>query len=159
MKRTLYFLSLIVAVIAIALLSGCAQLGAVNQKIAQDVESIVAPIRQTTIEDAQAALAIAQAAGDTDAAPCYQDIIDDLSKQGTSVPSINGLLSALEAARTFKAPTVSPKTHKDCAVLVVDAQVVAFKLGIAAVPAVGAVKVQAGAAALKAQAALLTPHP
>lgn len=143
-------------VFAIATIAGCAQLGAVNQKIAQDVQDIVAPIKATTLADAQAALATATAAGDTDAAPCYQDIVDVLSASATSSPpAIVGILSALEAARTFKAPQIPAKLHKDCAVLVIDAQETAFKLGIAAAPVVGGLKVQAGAQALKAEAAAL----
>lgn len=138
-------------------LSGCGAVQTVNAQVAQDLHNIVAPIKQTTLEDAQAALAIANANGDTDAAPCYQDIVDELSKPGaTGLPVVNGVLSALEAARTFKAPTVPAKLHKDCAVLVIDAQETAFKLGIRLAPVAGGLKVQQGAAALKAEGAVLS---
>lgn len=165
MKR--FLLSIAVAAIVLfasapmLMLGGCAAVQSANQQIAQDVHDIVAPIKQATLEDAQAALAIANANGDTDAAPCYQDIVDELSKPGsTGVPAINGLLSTLEAARTFKAPTVPPKLHKDCAVLVIDAQQTAFKLGLRLAPVGGALKVQQGAAALGREAAALqAAHP
>lgn len=138
-------------------MTGCAQVQATNAKIAQDVQNIVAPIQQTTLEDAKAALAIANANGDTDGAACYADIVADLSAQaaaGGPLP-IAGVLSALEAARTFKGVQIPAKTHRDCAVLVVDAQQMAIKLGIQLAPVVGGVKVQAGAAALKTEAAAL----
>lgn len=138
------------------LFTGCAQLQATNTKIAQDVQNIVAPVQQATLADAQAALARAQATGDTDVIPCYQDIVDVLSTPGTvSLPPVVGVLSALEAARTLKPPSLPPKLHRDCAVLVVDAQEMAFKLGLTLAPVAGAVKVQQGAAAVKAEAAAL----
>lgn len=146
-------------------LSGCATIGAANQKIAADVEQVIAPVKAATIADAQACVADANAAGDADGAACCQDIADYLSTQSTAAPQIVGVLSALEVARTFKAPTLPSKLHKDCAVLVVDAQGMALRLGLQLAPVAGGLKVQAGAAALKSEAAALQaaesklPHP
>jgi hypothetical protein len=165
MKHVANFLAILIVVVVIACaygsLTGCAQLQAINGKVVQDIhDTIVAPVQQATLADAQAALAIAKANGDDDAAACYADIADDLIAQGAKgapIP-IMGVLSALETARTFKGISIPPKTHKDCAVLVVDAQKVAFHLGLSAVPIVGGLKVQQAGAALKSEAAALGAH-
>ena len=149
----------LLTLLALCMLCGCAAVQSTNQKIAQDVQNIVEPIKQATITDAQAALADAQAAGDQDGAACFQDIINFLNQQGSAPPQIAGVLSGMEVARTFKAPSLPPQLHKDCAVLVVDAQEMALKLGLTLAPVAGAVKVQAGSAALRSEAAALGAKP
>jgi hypothetical protein len=155
------FILAMFAVCVAMVLTGCSQLQAVNSKVAQDIhDTIVAPVQQATLADAQAALAIANANGDTDAAACYADIVADLSAQSAQggPVAIVGVLSALESARTFKGVQIPAKTHKDCAVLVVDAQKVAFQLGLSAASVVGGIKVQQAGNVLKAEAAALGAH-
>lgn len=150
----------IFAVLAIAflILPGCATVGAANAKIAADVHELVAPIQQATLEDAKAAVVIAQANHDDAAVQCFTDIVNYLQNDpGASVPAINGVLSGLEAARTFRAPSIPENIHKDCAVIVLDAQQAALRLGLRGATVVGGVKVQAGAAALKAAEAAAHP--
>jgi hypothetical protein len=168
MKRILCIAALGAVIALSAGLAGC---GAIQAKINQDVQA-------TTLPDAQAALADAQAAGDTDAAACYQDIIDFLNSLPTSgassePPKVVGLLSALEAGRVLaqaaqngpQLPPIPPKLHKDCAVLIVDAQRTALTLGVdVAALSKGTAFLKAGAAlkregaALKAEAAALGAH-
>ena len=121
----------ILTVAALAALSGCSF-------VAGQVEQAVKPV---ALPDAQAALAMAQQYGDTDAAACYQSIVTYLQDSAApSLPVVNGALSALEAVRIARQhsgdPIVPAEIHRDCAVIIVDAQEVALKLGIRAGAAV-----------------------
>jgi hypothetical protein len=137
----------ILAFTALAFLAGCAQFQA---KLSQDVQAASVP-------DLQAAVADAKAAGDADGAACWQDVLDYVqalptSAAGAPAPTIAGVASALEAARIaatqasvgISVPPIPHQLHKDCAVLIIDAQQLAAKLGISA----GALSKGAGVAKL-----------
>jgi hypothetical protein len=146
----------IATIALLTLLAGCgAQGAAVRANIQADVQQIVAPIQQTTLADAQAAVVIAQASGDQAGVQCFTDIVNYLQNAGPALPAVAGVLSGLEAARTFKGITIPENIHRDCAVIVLDAQQAAIRLGLSLAPVVGGIKVQAGAATLKAEAAAL----
>jgi len=116
--------------IAIALFALAACTPAQQVKVQQDVEKIVAPIQATTLADAQAALAIAVANGDQDGVACFTDVVNFLANPINPLPAVNGVLSALEAARTFKGITIPANIHSHCAVIVLDAPTTALKLGL-----------------------------
>jgi hypothetical protein len=110
------------------LLAGCTP--AQQVKVQQDIEKVVAPIQATTLADAQAALAIAIANNDTDGVQCFTDIVNYLGNPINPLPAVNGVLSALEAARTFKGISIPANIHSHCAVIVLDAPTTALKLGL-----------------------------
>jgi len=118
-----------IALLAIlTLIVGCTP--AQQVKVQQDIEKVVAPIQATTLADAQAALAIAVANGDQDGVACFTDVVNFLANTINPLPAVNGVLSALEAARTFKGISVPANIHSHCAVIVLDAPTTALKLGL-----------------------------
>jgi hypothetical protein len=125
----------IALLVGIAGIAGCAQ---IQSKLNQDVQT-------ATVPDLQAAVAEAQAAGDQDGAACLTDVLNyvqALPSVSSSAPPVNvvGAASALEAARIgaaslstgFVIPPIPHQLHKDCAVLVIDAEQLAAKFGIGA---------------------------
>jgi len=121
--------------VSVACVAGCSQIQA---KLNQDVQAASVP-------DLQAAVADAKAAGDADGAACWQDVLNYVQALPTSAassvaPTVAGVASALEAARIAAAqtsvgvsvPPIPAQLHRDCAVLIVDAQELAAKLGISA---------------------------
>lgn len=156
MNRYLCSLALIVGIAGMAMMSGCS---AIQAKIGADVQT-------TTLPDINAAIADAQDAGDLDAVACFTDIRDFInslpnSVQPSKAPGVVGVLSAIEEGRLLAKsgpPTLPPiphQLHKDCAVIVLDAQQLAAKLGIQAAALVGGGKIAVAGAALKGQAAAL----
>jgi hypothetical protein len=112
-------------------LCGCAQL---QTQVDTKVQQVVVP-------DLQAAYSAAVAANDADGAACWNDILQYVNQlpttaPGGTTPTIAGVASALEAARIAQQggpvlfPPIPHQLHKDCAVIVVDAQQVAAKFGI-----------------------------
>ena len=140
-------------ILALAVLAGCTQIQA---KLDTQVSAV-------TVPDLQAAIADAKAANDADGVDCWTQVLDyvqslPVSSIGTPEPSIVGVASGIEAARTVAAqpvptfPPIPASLHKACAVLVVDSQELALKLGISAAAlktGLGVVKLQSEAAALK----------
>jgi hypothetical protein len=96
----------------------------------------VPSVQPLAISDLTNAKALADSSGDVDASACYQDLLDFVgSSTGLpSNPKLGGAFSALETARIARrvaSQPIPPKLHKDCAVLVLDAQQVMAQLGIA----------------------------
>jgi hypothetical protein len=120
---------LLMAVVGIALvaggLSGCST--TLGKKVEAD---LFAPVQQATLADAQAALVIAQANNDAEGVQCYTDIVNYLQNKLPTLPVVSGVLSVLEAARTFKGVSVPEDIHRDCAVIVLDSQQTALRLGL-----------------------------
>lgn len=148
----------LILIAALAAVSGCA---AIQNKFNQDVQA-------ATLPDVEAAVASATAAGDVDGAACWQDVADYIKalptdQQGAAVPVILGVASGIEAARIAAQaasqgvviPPIPAKLHKDCAVLVVDAQQLALKIGLNAAALKSGLGVVKAGAALKGQAAAL----
>jgi len=149
MKRI--FLTLAFAVVAAFSFTGCTSLQA----------KFDTQVQAATVPDVTAALSDAQAAADADGAACWADVLAYINALPTTVPAgstptINGVASAIEAARTVQLqplatiPPISPQLHKDCAVVILDAQQTAAKLGLSAAAlgkGVGAVKVLKAAGA------------
>ncbi len=136
--------------------AGCSQIQA---KINADVQA-------ATIPDIQAALADAQAASDADGVACWTDVLAYINAlptttAGAPVPSIKGVASGLEAARIAAAaapvtiPPIPPQLHRDCAVLIVDFQETAAKLGLSA----AALNKGVGAAKILNALPSAPPHP
>ena len=119
--RTLIALVLMLAV------SACASVGGISNPFAKQVQPIVAA-------DVAAALAEATAANDTAAVACYTAI----SNYMASIPNggttaISGVLSGLEAARILNSQVsagIPSNIHQACAVIVLDAQETALRLGL-----------------------------
>lgn len=143
-------LSIIVKMLVLSCLvavAGCAQIQA---KLNQDVQAASVP-------DLQAAVADAKAAGDKDGEACWNDVLAYVQALPTNaasapLPTIAGVASGIEAARIAAAaagkgvaiPPIPAQLHRDCAVVLVDAQQLAAKLGLSAAAlskGVGAVKV------------------
>lgn len=114
------------AIAALVLLAGCS---AIESKVISDVGNAT-----VTQADLDGAIAMADAAGDKDAAACYRDVKDFVASQKTAVlPAIKGAFSALEAARVaaLTPPVQVPaQLHRDCAVIILDAQETALRLGL-----------------------------
>lgn len=158
MKRTSIIVKALLCVALIAL-AGCS---AIQSKINADLQT-------ATVPDLKAAVASAQAANDADGVACWSELLKYVESLPTaspdSQPMIAGAASALEAARIARLqgpvslPPVPHSLHVACAVLQVDAQQtiakLGLKIGLAAAPIAGSLKVQAGANALKAEAAAL----
>ena len=100
-------------------------------------------VQAATVPDLQAAVADAQAANDQDGVDCWTQVLAYVqslptANATTAQPQIAGIASALEAGRIASNqplpsfPPVPHSLHKACAVLVVDAQQLALKLGISA---------------------------
>ena len=118
-----------IALLAImTLIVGCSP--AQQVKVQQDIEKVIAPIQATTLADAQAALAIAIANNDQDGVACFTDIVNYLANPINPLPVVNGVLSGLEAARTFKGISIPANIHSHCSVIVIDAPTTAIKLGL-----------------------------
>lgn len=124
-----------VVICLVALISGCAQ---IQSKLDSDVQTL-------TVPDVQAALADAKAANNTDGIACWTDwlaYINSLptNSSSTPLPKVIGAATIIEAASEASQATGAPiafppiphQLHKDCAVLIVDAQTVALKLGLGA---------------------------
>jgi hypothetical protein len=112
----------------LAFCAGCTP--AQQVKVQADVEMVIAPIQATTLADAQAALAIAVANNDTDGVQCFTDIVNYLGNPINPLPVVNGILSGLEAARTFKGIAIPENIHRSCSVIILDAPTTALKLGL-----------------------------
>jgi hypothetical protein len=108
-------------------ISACASVGGISNPFAKQVQPIVAA-------DVTAALAEATAANDTAAVACYTAISNymaSLPSGGTA--TINGALSGLEAARILNSQVsagIPSNIHQACAVIVLDAQETALRLGL-----------------------------
>lgn len=135
--KYLHVLTCVALCTAFACMEGCST---VQAKFSQDVQA-------ATVPDLQAAIADAKAANDQDGLDCWTDVLNYVEALPTSaasnpLPAISGVASGLEAARIGAQalngasinviPPIPPKLHKDCAVLVVDSQQLALKLGISA---------------------------
>lgn len=170
MKRTLYFLSLIVAVIAIALLSGCS---VIEAKIQKDVATI-------TLPDVDNALAHAQHANNASGIKCWGWLSTtlhaaaDAPTPDSAPQGFVGIATLLELGSeaqqnptpAFSFPKPPRDVHDACAGLVLDDKLLLGKFGLTvggAAMGVGniatAAKLKAGASALRAEAAALGVHP
>ena len=113
--------------ILILSISSCASVGGISNPFAKQIQPIVAA-------DVAAALAEATAANDTAAVACYTAI----SNYMASIPNggttaISGVLSGLEAARILNSQVsagIPSNIHQACAVIVLDAQETALRLGL-----------------------------
>jgi hypothetical protein len=119
----------------LGVLTGCSQIQA---KLNTDVQA-------ATVPDLQAAVADAKAAGDADGFACWTDVLNYVQAlptagASTPAPQIAGVASGIEAARIGAAslaqgvviPPIPHQLHKDCAVLIIDAEQLAARLGISA---------------------------
>jgi hypothetical protein len=141
-------LSLIATVAICVCMSGC--LAQLQAKLNLDVQA-------ATVPDLKAAIADAQAAGDADGLACWNDVLSYVQALPTTSasapnPTVAGVASGIEAARIAAAqagnvvalPPIPAQLHRDCAVVVLDAEQLAAKLGISAAAIVkggGVVKV------------------
>lgn len=116
-------MKLLICALIISLLSGCA----LNSGEVKTIQTL-------TLTDAQNALAAAKSGGDTDAVACYTDLVNYLSSLPTgSTTTVTGALGALEQARLLNnqvSAGIPANIHKDCAIIVIDAQETALKLGL-----------------------------
>lgn len=108
-------------------LSGCATIAAVGG----------AKLQEITGPDVDAAIELAKAGGDADGLACWEAIKAAMPATGAASIDVKGVASALQAARNVRRGIqagVDPAVHRNCAVLVLDAQQTALKLGLRVAP-------------------------
>lgn len=120
MKRLLMFAILACAV----LLPGCATVAGVAGT----------QIKQVTVEDIDAAIELARIGEDADGMACWQAVKAAMpAGGGAATVKIAGVASGWQAARNVRRGIqagIDPVVHRACAVLVVDAEQTAGKLGL-----------------------------
>jgi PBP1b-binding outer membrane lipoprotein LpoB len=106
------------------LFAGCA---GVASKVGQS------KLQEITTADVDAAIEMAKAGNDQDGLACWMAIKAVMPATGVAQIDVKGAASALQAARNVRRSVqagVDPVVHKNCAVVILDAEQTALKLGL-----------------------------
>lgn len=106
-------------------LSGCATIASVA---GNQLKSVTGP-------DVDAAIELAKLGNDPDGLACWQAVKAAMPADGAVTVEIKGVASGIQAARNVRRGLqagIDPVVHKNCAVLVLDAEQTAARLGLRA---------------------------
>ncbi len=113
-------MKIVISLFMLMFITGCATVAS------QKVQEITGP-------DIDAAIALAKAGNDPDGLACWEAIKAVMPATGTVHIEVKGAASAVQAARNVRRGVqagVDPVVHKNCAVVVLDAEQTAARLGL-----------------------------